>query len=111
MSYLAEEQIWYDGPDSPPTSFFGFFLTHGDWNMPIITFASVEDRDYAVDTALLWGLSYMDAVRTGALVSAYGESSNESYLEAAIEIAGSGNQFMEDEFTTYVDHINDLIWE
>jgi hypothetical protein len=108
--YTAEERIWYDGPDEPPTTFYGFFLSHGQWDMPIIPFHNEADRDYTLEVALKnWGLDYPDACRAAALASAWAETESASYLEACVELAG--HLVDRDTITKYFDKVCDLVWE
>jgi hypothetical protein len=112
MSYLAEERIWYDGPGEPPTTFYGFFLSYGDWDMPVCPFTSEEDRDYALSYPTgTGGLSWHDAYHVAALVTAYGESLDESYLREATEIAGSSHAFDGYSFDKFVENVRFSIWE
>jgi len=65
---------------------YGFFLSHGEWDIVILPFGRKKDRDDAVDRVLNWGLKPKDAYDTAALISAYVESWYTPYRDAAYDI-------------------------
>jgi hypothetical protein len=110
MSYLAEEQIWYDGGHNAPTTFYGFFLSYGDWDMTVVPFTSEEDRDYVLDNMRNWALTDRDAHHAAALVTAWVEAIDEAYLTEAIDILGADENFNPDAFDRFVNTVHDDVW-